>query len=186
MKKIITSALLAVSMATILSPAQAQVHPMLDKALKCADIAGISPAVGAYALLESSKIVVRESRGPLTLYLGAFEQQGPGTVTIFGMIPNRLLVVSRKGQSLAVAGALYPAVQQLSDEQIVGSYKSGLKRSIDLDPVRGAALDSVEAVSAGISREPVSNNIHLLLARLASGERLALCAPKQILLNYIR
>ncbi len=166
--------------------AGAAVHPLLESALKCSDEAGISPAVGAYALLESSTIVVREVRGPLTLYLGAFEQNARGAPSIFKMTPNRLLVVSRRGMPIAAVGALFPAVAQMSDEQILGSYKGGLGRDIQLEPIQGSLLASAGVISAGISREPVAKSVHLLLGRLSNGERIALCAPKKILLNYVR
>jgi hypothetical protein len=168
--------------------AQAQAAERLDKALeaaaKCSSTQPMAPALASYRLLLSSSVVVKERRGALTFYLAAVDRQSGAK--LWNITPTRILVAEREGYPRALVGSMYSKDFPMSDADIVGSFQGGLGRKITLAPLPSGRLSRSGLSSAAISVEPVAKQSHLLAAKLASGERLVLCAPMADLTAFLR
>ena len=148
----------------------------MEALAKCSSTAPIAPSLAAYRLLLSSKVVARERKGPMTLYMAPFDAQAGGR--LWNLTPTRVVVVERDGSAQALVGSLYSKDFPMSERDIIGSFQGGLKRRIDLRPYPRAAFGGVQIQEAQLSAEPVFGVNHMLTGRLASGERLVICASK--------
>lgn len=161
-----------------------RLDPALEAAAKCVPTGDIAPSLAAYRLLLSSKVVVKERRGPLTFYMAGFDPSWGSR--IWNMIPSRIVVVEREGVGKALVGTLYSKDFPLSDRDIVGSFQGGLKRKIELRSFSAPQLAPSGVAAAQISAEPVSRDQHLMAGKLSSGERLLLCGTVGDLQAFVR
>jgi hypothetical protein len=167
-----------------LSCAGDRLDPSLEAAAKCTSTVSIAPSLAAYRLLLSSKVVVKEKKGPLTFYMAGMDRLSG--VRIWNMNPTRIVVVERDGLPNALVGTLYSKDFPLSDRDIVGSFQGGLKRKIDLKNFSAPQLSTAGVSSAQVSIEPVSGQQHLMAGKLATGERLLICASIKDLEAFVK
>lgn len=156
----------------------------LEAAAKCTPTGDITPALAAYRLLLSSRVVVKEKKGPLTFYMAGIDQASGAR--IWNMSPTRMVVAERDGVDKALVGTLYSKDFPLSDRDIVGAFQGGLKRKIELTAFSAPQLSTAGVVVAQISIEPVAGRQHLMVGRLGTGERLLICGTISDLQNFVK
>lgn len=149
----------------------------LEALAKCSSSSDVAPSLAAYRLLLSSKVVVREKRGPVTIYSTPFESRSGSK--IWGLLPTKIVVVEREGFDVALVGSLFSSDFPMNSAQIIDSFKGGLKRKIDMRLLARETIGGFRTSSVEVSTEPVFQSSHLVNVKLASGERVVFCARLQ-------
>ena len=156
------------------SRADTKADPTLESNAKCVQQAGTAPSLLAYRLLLNSTAVTRTQKGATSAYVGAVD---PGSaLKVWGFKPSRLVVVEREGLPSGLVGSMFSADYPLSTASLIDSFKGGLKRKIELVAFNAQGWSALGLEQAGISKEPVYQDRHLMVGQLKDGERIMMCA----------
>lgn len=174
LSKIIASAALAAWVSGAAAQGADRLDVNLEAAAKCSSATPVSPSLAAYRLLLSSKVVTRDRKGPVTIYAAPMAQNS--AIKIWGLTPTKMVVVEREGSASALVGSLFSADFPLTNAQIVGAFQGGLKRQLDFRPLARTSMGGFPVSALEVTAEPVFQTSHLVNVKMASGERVVLCA----------
>lgn len=160
-----------------------QVASDITKYLRCEQSSEISKEVLIFKLLMSSDILIREPRGDFNIFAGTIKS---GTVSVYGLSPSRIAILSRQGSDEVLVGSLFSKDFPLKEMQILGAFQGGLKRKIDFNDWFSKGQKTLKAEKIMISSEPVSNDNFLVAGVLEGGEKFVTCAKKRIINEILR